>query len=291
VINSVRKIMDIIYHDDRPFRRLLSILIMRLPFDIGNFIRITISVQNYFIRLRQSALSMVFWVNPKIRASDFTFITKYLKQNDIYIDVGANIGTTLIPAAKVIKEGRAIGFEPHPKIFLYLKENISLNNLENSVEVHNCALGNARGNLCFSSIRSDDQNKVLSQGEGIKVPAKLLDDFGGNLSKVDLLKIDVEGYEKFVIEGGIETVKKTLCIYFEVCEEHFGWFDYSVSDLLILLEKMGFYLFQRVNTEMLESINCGYKPCKTSNLFAIRNIEDFLERTGWRICYRERKIS
>lgn len=288
-MNKLKNILKTIFNDEKPLRRLLSEIIMRLPFDIGSFLHIKIRVQDYFIGLHQSSLSIAFWFNPNDRISDYKFITSYLKENDIYIDVGANIGTTLIPAANSIKGGKAIGFEPHPKIFSYLKDNISLNNQENSVELHNCALGNERGYLNFSSNRWDDMNKILTEGIGIKIPIKLLDDIGEKYAKIDLIKIDVEGYEKFVILGGIKTLKKTECIYFEISEEQFGLFQYSMKDLLIILENMDFQLFINKVPYKLESINSDYNlSMHHTNAFAIRNIEDFKRRTGWQI-YEDRK--
>ena len=225
-------------------------------------------------------MSVNYWKNPNNRISDYKFITGYLRENDVYIDVGANIGTTLIPAAKTIKGGKAIGFEPHPRIFSYLMENVSLNNLGDNIELYNCAVGSERGSINFSSGRADDCNKVLITRGGIKVPVKLLDDFVTKFSKIDLMKIDVEGYEKFVVEGGIKALAKTQCIYFEVSEEHFRDFGYSLKDLLNQLENMGFHLFLRKQAGVLEPINPAFE---LSDAFAIRNIDNFLSRTGWSI--------
>ncbi len=283
----MNRILNTIRQDKKPFCRLLGILLLGLPFDIGSFLRITIRVQDYYIRLHSSLLSIAFWCNPNERFGDYKFITSYLKQTDVYIDVGANIGTTLIPAAKLIKVGKAIGIEPHPKIYSYLKDNMLLNDLENRVELHNCALGNEHGYLHFSSKIADDQNRVLCNGKGIKVPTKLLDDFGEIHSLIDLIKIDVEGYEKFVIEGGMETLKKTECVYIEISEKNFSRYGYSVKDLLVVLERMGFFLFIKKKPEVIEPVNCEYRPSRLLNLFAIRNIENFIERTGWRICDKE----
>jgi len=284
-MDTIKKIGDILAHDEKPFRHLLDALILRLPFDVGEFFRFRIRIQDYFIRFRQSSLTIALWHNPNYCCSDYVFITSYLKENDVYIDVGANIGTTLIPAAKCVKGGTAIGVEPHPKIFKYLKENVSLNNLEDSVELHNCALGNEPGYREFSGNRVDDTtNRVMLSGKGIRVPVRLLDDIGERYSKIDLVKIDVEGYEQFVIEGGVKTLKKSECIYFEASERQYGWFQYSMKDLLNTLVEMGFHLFIEKEPRTLEPIDSEYKSCgDVINVLAIRNIETFIRRTGWRI--------
>jgi FkbM family methyltransferase len=254
-----------------------------LAFDLGKFLGLKIRIQDYYIRLHPTALSLAHWCNPNARISDYKFITSYLKNGDVYLDVGANVGTTIIPAAKVVKEGKAIGFEPHPKIFSYLKDNVALNNLGKTVELHNCALGHERGYINFSSERADDCNRVV-EGVAIRVPVKLLDDFGAQFSKIDLIKMDVEGYEKFVCDGGINTLGKTGCIYFEMSEEMFRRYGYSVKDFLIGLDKKGFHLFVKNQPEGLEPISSEYKlPVHHKNAFAIKNVQDFVTRTGWQV--------
>ena len=94
-----------------------------------------------------------------------------------------------------------------------------------------------------------------------------------------------------MILGGINTLKKTECIYFEISEEQFGLFQYSVKDLLIILESMDFHLFINKVPDNLESINCDYNlSMHHANAFAIRNIEDFKRRTGWRIYNEENTL-
>lgn len=177
-----------------------------------------------------------------------------------------------------------IGFEPHPKIFSYLSENLKLNKLENKVQIHNCALGKNRGTLNFSSVRNDDTNKVINSGRGINVPVNLLDDMCKNYSSINLIKIDVEGYEKYVVEGGLKTINKTDCVYFEMSEEQFDYYGYSIKDLLTIYENMGFRIYLLKEQQHLELINRDYRlKLHHTNAFAIRNIEDFIERTGWKV--------
>jgi FkbM family methyltransferase len=284
MINKIEKLIKILREDPRPLRRLLGMVLIRLPFDIGSVVFIKIRIRDYFIRFHASALSLAFWHNPHDRSSDYNFMTSYLKPGDTYVDVGANIGTTLIPAAKSVADGHVMGFEPHPKVFSYLEENVLLNDLKENVKLKNCALGNKRGHATLSDKREDDINRVNSAGEGIAVPLSLLDDFTEDLVKVNLLKIDVEGYERFVVEGSKKTLKKTDCVYFEISEEHFSKFGYSVKDLLLMLEAAGFSLFVKAGAESIRPIDSDYRLDRDrTNAFAIKQAGAFIKRTGWGI--------
>ena len=283
-MKKLKNMFNILHNNNSPVKTVIGKIIMRLPFDIGKIVSFKIKTQDYFLRFRQSAMVISYWIDPNGRIADYNFIKSYLKKSNTYIDVGANIGTTLIPAAKVVREGNAIGFEPHPKIFSNLKENIKLNNLSNKVELHNCALGNKRGELNFTSLRNDDSNKIIVSGKGISVPVNLLNDFATKYDNIDLLKIDVEGYEKFVIEGGLDVIRKTQCIYFEMSEEQYGFYDYKVKDLLELFEKMNFNIYLQKEPKTIELIDKNHElKVHHLNAFAIRDIDNFLNRTGWQV--------
>jgi len=284
MIGKAKKVLNILRYDERPLRRLVGMVLLRMPLDIGRFVFKKIGIQNYFIRFHCSTLSLAFWHNPNDRLFDYNFMTSYLKEGDTYVDVGANIGTTLIPAAKTIGCGEAMAFEAHPKICSYLRENVLLNSLGNNVKVHNVALGNRRGYVTFSDRRDDDINRICFEGKVIKVPIAFLDDFTIDMEKINLLKIDVEGYEKFVVEGGIKTLDKTDCVYFEMSEEHFRTFGYSLKDLLVLLEEMNLCLFVGAEPEKIKRIDSDYRlVTNRRNAFAVKDIEDFIKRTAWRI--------
>jgi len=282
MINKIREVARTFREHDRPFRWFLGSLFMRLPFDIGKLLHIRIKVQDYYIKLHKSAISISFWINPEERGDDYSFLIAYLKPNDNYIDVGANIGTTLVPAAKAIQGGRAIAFEPNPIIFSYLKENLVLNNIADKVELHNCAVGSERGFIGFSRKKCDDCNGVVLDGGDIKVPVVLLDDVSQSFSRIALLKIDVEGYEKFVFEGGIKTLTKTDCVYFEMSDEQYQRYGYSIKGILLKMEELGFKIFVKSTFQALKRVDCKSEFDNIHiDAFGIRNVHDFMERTGW----------
>jgi FkbM family methyltransferase len=280
---SLSKKIFSILRDPQPLRRLFSVIIGRSR--LGKLFKIKIEIQDYRIIFHPTGFCSAFWYNSNAYSEDYEFITSFLKEGDLYLDIGANVGVTAIPAAKCIGElGKAIAFEPHPVIYSYLQENIKLNDLMN-VELHNYALGNQRGHIHFTNKYTDETNRVATlSNRNIEVPIKMLDDVANKLDNIALLKIDVEGYEKYVIEGSKMTLEKVGCIYFEVSEGNFSNFEYSTSDVLSALEQCGFRLFKRKSEREILEINHRYVPSYGyENLFGIRDIKDFQSRTQWQV--------
>jgi FkbM family methyltransferase len=122
------------------------------------------------------------------------------------VDVGANVGFIAIRAAKTAE--RVIAIEPHPERFRYLKENVHVNGLRN-ITLVNCAVGADEGELTLYDVdptlgpRPLDVSARAGRGSRFQVRMRtldsLLDDLG--VSGVDLVKIDVEGYECEVVRG------------------------------------------------------------------------------------------
>src|SRR5262249_1009140 len=153
---------------------------------------------------------------------------------------GANVGLLTIVGSKAVgSTGKVYAFEPHPRIFKYLKGNIELNHSKN-VNARNIALGEKVGTVTFSDQRMDDGNHIVPEGTGMKVKMERLDEALSPVKKINLLKIDVEGYERFVFQGGRSCLERTQCIYFESSRELFQRYSYECSDLLMDLRSTGF---------------------------------------------------
>jgi FkbM family methyltransferase len=285
--NTLNKVLNILQEDKYPVRRLMAATIGRSG--LGKWFKLKIAIQDYQIFFHPTGLCSLYWYNSRARSDDFTFITSFLKEGDTYIDVGANIGVTVIPAAKSIgMKGTCKAFEPHPKICSYLKENLKLNGLKN-VEVYNLALGDLEKDIYLTDNFTDEVNCVIEAPDlvkSIKVSMTTLDLATEDLESIDLLKIDVEGYEKFVLEGAKQALKKVGCIYFEVTEKNFVELGYSTPDILRLLDDEGFEIYRRngEDNELLK-VNSSYTSSKSlyENLIALKNVQDFESRTGWQI--------
>lgn len=274
-MESYRMVLE---KQNRPLKFIISRILMELGF--SRFL--TIYRNGYKIRFFPTTLSAALWINPKERLNDELFLKKYLKAGDNVIDVGSNIGTLTLTAASLVGEkGKVVSIEPHPRTFGFLSKNIGLNRFKN-IKSLNIAVGEKEGHVNFSNIKSDDLNRVLQSSGGIKVPILRLDEVVDRELKIALLKIDIEGYEKFVISGAEKILKNIDCIWFESWEEHFNGFGYSTTDLIRLIRKNGFSVWKISNWE-LKILDDNYKSLACENLIAIRNLDDFTRRTAFQV--------
>jgi FkbM family methyltransferase len=223
----------------------------------------------YSLRFHPSNLSSHIWVDREARWSDSAFLRAWLRPGDVVVDIGANIGTTVLPASTVIgSEGRLLAVEAHPRLLRYLVANLSDNRVTN-VDVHWCALGESAGTLSFSDATSDDRNGVASDGT-LAVPMRTLDGVTAGLGPIDLLKIDVEGYELPVFRAGAATLARTSCVVFESFERHTARFGYKTTDLLAHLRGAGFTLFRAEPGNRLVRLPENHCSERCEDLVALR---------------------
>ncbi len=130
------------------------------------------------------------------------------------VDVGANIGAFSLYQAMVQHAELVVAFEPSPQVFPRLAKNIEINGLKN-VRVVNAAVGDKQGVLSFSEGRMSVNCRVNEFG-ALKVPCVTLDAELSDMPRIDILKIDTEGYETHVLRGASETLKKTQRIALEL---------------------------------------------------------------------------
>lgn len=136
---------------------------------------------------------------------------RLLREGDTFIDVGANIGYLSAIALSIIgKSGQAHCFEPvhYNKLKIFKNLNPHFN-----ISINDCALGDADGNIeisiagKFGNIGMNTLVPELLNRFGVEntltVPIRRLDEYiiKNNINKIKIIKIDVEGYEYFVLKG------------------------------------------------------------------------------------------
>lgn len=140
-----------------------------------------------------------------------------LPPGQVFVDVGANFGLYSLAMAQTLKEtgGSVITIEAQRVIFNMICGSVALNSIENMF-VHNLAIADREGHIAlpkldyrkvssYSSLEfADEQNEDIGQERGISdesVRCVTLDDM--NWSRVDIIKIDIEGMEEMALAGGI----------------------------------------------------------------------------------------
>lgn len=138
---------------------------------------------------------------------DMAFLLHLLRPGDLFVDVGANIGSYTVLASAVCG-ARSISIEPDPVTVQSLRRNVEVNGIEDRVTVVESAVGAAAGTVRFT-VGQDTTNRVATNGDmaSREVKVRTLDEI---LAKEDpvLIKIDVEGYEPKVVAGALATIKK-----------------------------------------------------------------------------------
>lgn len=183
------------------------------------------------------------WYCGLHEVDEMGFVLHACRPGDLFIDIGANIGSYSILAAGA-SGAQVVSIEPIPSTFSKLLDNVQLNRLEGKVTCHNIGLSFTAGKLRFSS-DLDTVNHVLRDGEEVKsidVDVSRLDD----LLTVDpnqavVIKIDVEGHELSVLKGAESTLKSTNVLAV-VMETNGSGLSYGVTDddLVDFMSKCGF---------------------------------------------------
>ena len=139
------------------------------------------------------------------------WVASLMDSSKIFLDIGAHVGTYSLHMAKQCSGVHS--FECCPKTFNYLCANIALQELDSQITPHRTALGEAPGNIPYylHSPADGGGNSCISfkgkESCSINVPVATLDSF--HLENIGFIKIDVEGFEKNVLQGGLETLQRS----------------------------------------------------------------------------------
>ena len=186
----------------------------------------------------------------------------YKKDKLFFVDVGANFGWySLIFSNCAGPSGLVISIEPEPQNLRLLRKNILENNIEN-VSIIPVGVGSAQGfaeltlndhwNPGMHSLRND-----IKSHEKIEIEIKTLDSILSNYSGViDLLKIDIEGFEVDALMGASETLARTKHVLVEYTPKFIRACGRDPEQLLAIFESHNFL------PHLME--NGHLKPCNSN---------------------------
>jgi FkbM family methyltransferase len=132
----------------------------------------------------------------------YEFLPQFRAATDsIVVDAGANVGFYCMRQASRCPQGMVYSFEPSPAVFARLQHNVESNVFRN-IRIFQIALGKARGAVGLDVDSSSILTKV-SQNGSVSVECDMLDNkvAEAGIRHIDILKVDVEGYEPEVLAG------------------------------------------------------------------------------------------
>jgi FkbM family methyltransferase len=212
------------------------------------------------------------WLHPfekpkEINISNIKFYQKITKTGGMVIDIGAHTGDTTVPMALAVgKEGLVLGLEPNKYVFKVLEENASLNPDKTNIVP-----------LCFAATETDGEfifnysdasycnggflSQIKKKRHGhkftLKVTGKNLQDFllknyKEELKKLQLIKIDAEGYDKEILKtipNILETCTPNLMIE---CYKRLNLEERE--ELYDLIDGYGYQLYLLENFKIFEKL-------------------------------------
>lgn len=142
---------------------------------------------------------------------DMAFFGHFLREGDVFADIGANAGSYTVLAAKVAG-ARVHAFEPAPETQEALAANIALNGIAARVELHRVALGREHGEQRFT-VGRDATNQFADQSDAgaVIVPVRTADEELCDKG-VLAMKVDVEGAEHLVFAGATRLLAESRLV-------------------------------------------------------------------------------
>jgi FkbM family methyltransferase len=195
----------------------------------------------------------------KFEPTETQTILSYVRHDTIMLDIGANMGFYSIRVGQKATNGKVIAFEPDPGNFATLERNLTLNKLTN-VATYNAALSDKKDTLrLYKHPFNVGDYRLYNDGdftEYVDVPTLRIDDT--IKSRVDLIKIDVQGFEYFVLKGAQALLEKYKPI---IISEFWprGLYNSGASpkDYLGMMQNLG-YSVSRIDEDKKEVVKTDY---------------------------------
>ena len=163
----------------------------------------------------------------------------------LLVDVGANYGYYSLLWAGASKSNKVLSFEAVRDNSQALSHNVSVNHFENQIQVQNKALGKSSGQMKFNAMDNEQTTwggLTHCEDSGFEVTVHRLDELLDNEKTIEVLKIDVEGADTWVLYGAqrlLET-KRIRNIFFEENTERQQQLGIKPDDAKVFLSELGY---------------------------------------------------
>lgn len=202
-----------------------SVLFFQSHWRVSGIVNVSMGnvVFKYYSRADDSIADILFYKDRYAEEADMKAFLNLVTYAKTVFDIGANTGLYTVIGGKHSENTSFYSFEPHPTNFNRLEKNIAINNLKNITLIQK-AVGDKDSYIDFYVPKSEgiiDTSSALKDfsettyggtisWKPVKVAQTSLDNFVelNSIRQLDMIKIDVEGYEIMVFEGARNTIGK-----------------------------------------------------------------------------------
>lgn len=196
--------------------------------------------QGSFLVLPNDSLGNCLLKKEDFEPHFYSIVKNIVKENDICIDCGANLGYHTVTLGKLVGPGgRVIAFEPQKFIYQQLNGNIFLNNLKNVTCVQ-AALGEIKGKTFIEYVNYEEENvniggtKLGRSGEQVDLIS--LDEKINSDIPISFIKFDIQGSEVNALNGAAKLIARCRPVMFVEVED--CWLQYFNTNSKALLDKI-----------------------------------------------------
>ena len=210
---------------------------------------------------KEGPIDFANWSNPLVKPFQLTqetvdFFRRFIKEGDLTIDIGANIGDTTVPMALAAgKSGVALGFDPNPYVFKILQANADLNKDKTNIIPQPYAISKDEDEFYFISSEASFGNGGISPTpdsihgkfvhpekiKGIDLTNFLEREYPEKVKSLTFIKIDTEGYDKEIIKSIRSLIQKYKPV---IIAESFGTSsDEAKMELFEVIHRDGYQIY------------------------------------------------
>lgn len=220
---------------------------------------------NFLLDISNAVEHLVYF---RIAPENFKPVEPVLQKAKFIFDVGANIGSTALFFAQENPDAQIFSFEPHPATYKKALTNLALNSFHN-IRLVNKGLGAVEEAKKLYQVveKNPGMNRIMPDDNPYPytwVEIVTLDGFCREygISHIDFIKIDVEGFEYFVLLGGSNVLSQSHpVIYLELYDHGLKRNGHSAAALISLLMDMGYNQILNAYTESLITAGTDLTNC------------------------------
>jgi FkbM family methyltransferase len=231
-----------------------------LLYRFGSMRNVTRNGIKYSLDLSCMMQWYVYW---DFSAKDREELYALIKEGDVVMDIGTNIGETLLNFARLTgPKGYVYGFEPDEENYKNAIKNISLNNFEN-IYVFKNALSDKKETVKLYVVDPNNRgmNRILQQANDETEPYTVLETITldelvkeNKIERINVMKLDIEGYEMNALRGATEILRKMKPLLFvEVGYTRLLKNNTSPNELMKFLEDHGYKMKHAQTDEQISS--------------------------------------